>query len=428
METREEKLATWADPSIDGLQSLKVLEGSLSLNPNDLDKRVVISEDKIQFDQIEDHLLNNNGDNISDNDNTPNLWYFKAISLPRLRPGRLALSIPKQIFQLIQDSWNLHPHTIEVLLSNNGVFTTFQSSSSERTSLLLKVAVSRSTGHDCVSVTCDPSRRTTYALYHHLKDEASLFATLLSTPERCIDPYFFVATLYRCHHQHIETHRHTIDDAIVGIERQTGFGTPGRLIGSECRTNLDEYPVLADPKTTIQQLSYCQTDLTIIGHVARCCLECGEWLVRVIDDGLLSEQPPHYGLEGRNGSGLHQRDHQSSESLRAVRLMIRQDVEYMRRRTAMLLSQVQQIRDRAPSQTNFIMNSITQSDSAYTAAIALDGKRDSIAMKTIAILGIVFLPGTYVATLFSTNMFDWGGADSGETSLTVSTTMWLKFS
>ncbi|RYP80090.1 hypothetical protein DL770_006373 [Monosporascus sp. CRB-9-2] len=356
METREEKLATWADPSIDRLQSLRVLEGSLSLDPNDLDKRVLISEEKIQFNQIEDHLLNTNSDNISDDNDTPNLWYFKAISLPRLRPGRLALSIPKQIFQQIQDSWNLHPRTIEVFLSNNGVFTTFHSYSSERTSLLLKVAVSRSTGYDCVSVTCDPSRRTTYVLYHHLKDEASLFATLLSTPERCIDPYFFVAALYRCHHQHIETHRNTIDDAILGIERQTSLGHPGMLMDSECRASLDKYPVLADPKSTIQQLSYCQTDLAVIGHAARCCLECGEWLVRAIDDGLLSEQPPHYGRERRNGSGLHQQDHQSSESLRAVRLMIRQDVEYMRRRTVMLLSQVQQMRDRAQSQTNFVSN------------------------------------------------------------------------
>lgn len=165
METREETLATWADPSIDRLQSFRVLKGSLPLNPTDLDKRVRITEDNIQIDQIEDRLLNTRGDNVSDDDDSLNLWHFKAIFFPRLRPGRLVLSIPKQVFQQIQDSWNLHPRTIEVFLSNNGVFTTFHSSSSDRTSLLLKVANSRSTGFDCVSVTCDPSRRTTYVLH-----------------------------------------------------------------------------------------------------------------------------------------------------------------------------------------------------------------------------------------------------------------------
>jgi Mg2+ and Co2+ transporter CorA len=73
-----------------------------------------------------------------------------------------------------------------------------------------------------------------------------------------------------------------------------------------------------------------------------------------------------------------------------------------------------------------MLNSITQSDAEYTAAIAVDGKRDNIAMKTVAVLGVVFLPATFVATLFSIGMFDWGGADSGETSsLTVSPSMWI---
>lgn len=60
----------------------------------------------------------------------------------------------------------------------------------------------------------------------------------------------------------------------------------------------------------------------------------------------------------------------------------------------------------AANKSSQILNIITQSDARYTAAIAVDGKRDSIVMKTIAILGIVFLPGTFVATLFSIDMFD----------------------
>ena len=73
-----------------------------------------------------------------------------------------------------------------------------------------------------------------------------------------------------------------------------------------------------------------------------------------------------------------------------------------------------------------MLSAITQNDAEYTAAIAVDGKRDNIAMKTIAILGIVFLPGTFVATLFSINMFDWGGADGGDaSSLAVSPNMWI---
>ena len=73
-----------------------------------------------------------------------------------------------------------------------------------------------------------------------------------------------------------------------------------------------------------------------------------------------------------------------------------------------------------------MLNTITQSDAEYTAAIAVDGRRDSTAMKTIAILGIVFLPGTFMATLFSSDMFDWGDDETDDKhSLTVSRKMWI---
>ena len=348
METREEKLATWADPSSNRQQSLRVLKGSLSLDPNKSENRMRILEDRIRFDQIEDRLLNIQDDSIGDHD-TRSSWHFKVISLPRVRPGRLILSIPKQIFQTIQVSWNLHPRTIEVFLSNNGVLTTFNSSSTGRASLVLKVANSLSTGFDCVSVTCDPSRRTTYVLYHHLQDENSVFATILSMSERSIDLHFFVAALYRSHHQHIETHRNTIDDMIKGVERQTGLGRPGRL-DPRRRRSLDEYPALEDPKRVIQQLSYCQTDLAIIRHVARCSLDCGEWLIQAIDERFSSQ----HGGERSNHADLHQWDQQFLENLRAVQRMVREDVEYVRRRAVMLLSQVQQMKDRTDSQTNLV--------------------------------------------------------------------------
>lgn len=73
-----------------------------------------------------------------------------------------------------------------------------------------------------------------------------------------------------------------------------------------------------------------------------------------------------------------------------------------------------------------MLSSITQNDAEYTAAIAVDGKRDSIAMKTISILGIIYLPGTFVATLFSMDMFSWGENDGrGASSLGVSSSMWV---
>ncbi|KAK8070616.1 hypothetical protein PG997_010819 [Apiospora hydei] len=71
-----------------------------------------------------------------------------------------------------------------------------------------------------------------------------------------------------------------------------------------------------------------------------------------------------------------------------------------------------------------MLGDLAQSEAEYTAAIAIDTKRDSVAMRTIAVLGIVFLPGTFVATLFSVDMFDWGsgGGVGGESASSSATT------
>lgn len=49
-------------------------------------------------------------------------------------------------------------------------------------------------------------------------------------------------------------------------------------------------------------------------------------------------------------------------------------------------------------------------------------------MKTISILGVVFLPSTFVATFFSMDMFNWDFTDSGKaSSSTVSPKIWIYF-
>lgn len=51
-------------------------------------------------------------------------------------------------------------------------------------------------------------------------------------------------------------------------------------------------------------------------------------------------------------------------------------------------------------------NLIAQHDSYLQAKLAQESLRDSKAMKTLSVLTILFLPGAFVATVFSTNMFE----------------------
>ncbi|KAG4431984.1 hypothetical protein IFR05_012535 [Cadophora sp. M221] len=64
-------------------------------------------------------------------------------------------------------------------------------------------------------------------------------------------------------------------------------------------------------------------------------------------------------------------------------------------------------------QIQTLYNLLAQRDNKLNYTIAEASRRDSTAMKTIAIVTMVFLPGAYIATLFSMSMFNWHAA-SGE--------------
>jgi Mg2+ and Co2+ transporter CorA len=51
----------------------------------------------------------------------------------------------------------------------------------------------------------------------------------------------------------------------------------------------------------------------------------------------------------------------------------------------------------------------SKEDSAVMRTIAIESKKDSSAMKTIAVLGMFFLPGTFVAAIFAMPVFNWDG-------------------
>jgi len=50
-------------------------------------------------------------------------------------------------------------------------------------------------------------------------------------------------------------------------------------------------------------------------------------------------------------------------------------------------------------------------------------RRDGASMKTLAFLGSLFLPGTFLASIFSTTFFDFGGGMDGS----VSNGLWIYF-
>lgn len=72
------------------------------------------------------------------------------------------------------------------------------------------------------------------------------------------------------------------------------------------------------------------------------------------------------------------------------------------------------------NQSTVLYNMINQRDSRLNFSVARSSRqiaaasrRDSSAMKTISILTLVFLPGTFISAIFSTTIFDFSGPDVG---------------
>ncbi|QDS73991.1 hypothetical protein FKW77_008616 [Venturia effusa] len=86
---------------------------------------------------------------------------------------------------------------------------------------------------------------------------------------------------------------------------------------------------------------------------------------------------------------------------------------------------------RCQSQIDILQNKIAQEDNLLAARMAVSASRDSSAMKALAVITALFLPGSYVATLFSMSMFNWQAGNGSDTagpttsSLVVMPSIWI---
>jgi hypothetical protein len=209
----------------------------------------------------------------------------------------------------------------------------------------MKVAAARSVGFDTLSLSHIRQEKVTNVMYYSLGDEMNVFDNLLAEPERCLQPTFFAAVLYRCHQQRLENYRKTLDRALIHIEERSKFGGPGRLFGREFgRSSRAD-----DPGGDLTlKLSYMQTEIAIAGHLARACEKCGAGIAEIAErdescvmNGVDVDDEKLHTYHTR-GFDLDSASATSSE------------VQYIRRRAETVVSQLQGIQDRVQSQTTFV--------------------------------------------------------------------------
>ena len=91
------------------------------------------------------------------------------------------------------------------------------------------------------------------------------------------------------------------------------------------------------------------------------------------------------------------------------------DIKIIEQRAVLQRNDVEYIRCRVQTQRDALFHLIAENDAALSHDMATDSRtlalasqRDSASMKSLAVVSMFFLPGTFVASLFGMPLFDWG--------------------
>lgn len=316
-------------------QSYKVFEGW-----TDAESQLQTRSGNVSFQELQNFLNSSHDYAIPDQANCKHL--FRVLSISCFKGGRTKLFLPKESFERVRECWNLHDLTAEIFVNNNGLLTKFDMTTTS--CIMMKVAASQSIGMDGVSISQNRKDGITNVLYHRLKDEKSIFNVLQESPERCSQPSFHAAVLYRSHQQRVEVYRQQVNEEIARVEHLTKFGGPGRLFEQRYKHDMSD-PAALDSESAIKKLSYIQTELAVIGHVARSSLETGQWLLDLARQDRTS--PPQ-----QNNNLPNQKSEQLAMQKNKTKTL--NEIEYTTRCSKTLLSQLLTIKDRVDSQTNFV--------------------------------------------------------------------------
>ncbi|ORY06764.1 hypothetical protein BCR34DRAFT_518735 [Clohesyomyces aquaticus] len=384
-----------------------------------------IRSGELPYDQVEAWLdlkvdwaaRTKNGSEISNNDVSLRLVSCNFARHP------FALGCGTDTFELLHKSFRLHATSEESILNNNGAFSRYLTKAPisrevESLALVIKVPNSVNIGFDAVTLSHDLRHRTTRAFVHGSPD--SDFAELLvhlqtiDLVSALDDPFLIPGYILRSHRGRTEAHRSNIDDLVFATEHDLDYAPPGIMANTrsfKLRKELTNTRLSKkDFERTVRGLHSCATALSVVSYVGNFGKDLGRFLQ------VTAEEMQNH-LARTNGS---------------LNPDIMHALEFQTNLYTTLVLQTSVLKDRVQSHINLTFsliaqeeNRISRSISEESALIAVAAKRDSAAMKTIALITIIFLPPTFVATFFSMTMFDWTPNPEQPDSRIASVYLWV---
>ncbi|KAI1870654.1 uncharacterized protein JN550_005197 [Neoarthrinium moseri] len=207
---------------------------------------------------------------------------------------------------------------------------------------------------------------------------------------------------------------------VIVVERNVGVTSAGRSrrtvdrsTGASSRSNLT---VTVDQGTDDSLYSGDHMQRNSAKRLTRSINDLSTWII-------FAQRSPRWdidcvefllGLFDGNGSGSKKR--LAGVYRGAAAHTFRETLDYVRNYCESCLEVTQTSEARMQLQLNILYTSIAQDDGQTSARLAASAGKDSTSMKIIALITAAYLPGTFVATLFSMGMFDWQANSSGDDS------------
>ncbi|KAK1584947.1 uncharacterized protein LY79DRAFT_559858 [Colletotrichum navitas] len=339
----------------------------------------------------------------------------------------VGFAMSRSSFLAMETAFRLSTETLPILVANNGRqysnlrFSEDNDSRLESIALTVKLPQMFQLGNLGLAMSHHLETGTTVAFLHgwnvfsnrnYVTDEPTvshaedLCGMMQSATTLWAHPLFLPAVLVREHLSRAEAFKSRLEPKVTDIERGLGVTRSARLVGLEVNASVQH--MVQDDQERLRitaRLNTTATDVVNMLGILDWDLQHVKFLGRVNDD--------LGALHGRMSPA-------ADAELRSV-------VEYLECEALSIVSFVGTMKSRLDLQLNVLYNFIAQAENNLNMKIAANAGLDSTAMKTLAVVTMVFLPPTFVATIFSMSMFDWQGSSStaGETNGTVVPEFWI---
>ncbi|KAM7218325.1 hypothetical protein V8F06_006248 [Rhypophila decipiens] len=359
----------------------------------------------------------------------------------RWSPAHIHFSMKESTFLFLENYFDLSEDTLPIIRLNGGQFISsiqHPGTTESSLSLVVKLPQMYQLGNHGLSLSHSFNTGITSAFVHGWnlitdqhevtsepmtpvmeRIETLLVASVSSNPSSCINPLLLPTIILRDHVNQIQQFLTSkLSGEVEEIEyklrvtKSARLAGQKKLLGEERRDDLEELKKLManeQLRTDLTtDLNTTLTDtlnlLTVIKWDKRYCqflLDLQE-RIRALNLGRASQSSPDDGLDS---------------VLKYLDCNIESHIEYVETMIARLNLQL-----------SVLYNLAAQTETDLTSRMTRAAVLDSSAMKTLALVTAVFLPPTFVATLFSMSMFDWQAgqaSSSGASGQTVVPQFWI---